>query len=80
MLLMAWSAGDSLPERFEVARGVYVACCPKRRRPGQSFSGFEKALNIISLQLNLGNDPELYYITIFGSPDTGEPWSWRWER
>ena len=44
MLLMAWSAGDSLPEKFEVARGVYVACCPKRRRPGKSFSGFEKAL------------------------------------
>jgi hypothetical protein len=44
MLLMAWSAGDSLPEKFEVARGVYVACCPKRRRPGWSFSGFEKAL------------------------------------
>ena len=44
MLLMVWSAGDSLPERFEVARGVYIACCPKRRRPGRSFSGFEKAL------------------------------------
>jgi len=44
MLLMAWSAGDSLPERFEVARAVYVACCPKRRRPGKFFSGFEKAV------------------------------------
>lgn len=44
MLLMAWSAGDSLPERFEVARAVYVTSCPKRRRPGKSFSGFEKAL------------------------------------
>jgi len=44
MLLMAWSAGDSLPERVEVARAVYVACCPKRRRPGKSFSGFEKAV------------------------------------
>ena len=44
MRLMAWSAGDSLPERVEVARAVYVACCPKRRRPGKSFSGFEKAV------------------------------------
>jgi hypothetical protein len=51
MLLMAWSAGDSLPERFEVARGVYVACCPKRRRPGKSFSGFEKALGKLSMPM-----------------------------
>lgn len=51
MLLMTWSAGDSLPERFEVARGVYVACCPKRRRPGKSFSGFEKALGKLSMPM-----------------------------
>ncbi len=51
MLLMAWSAGDSLPEKFEVARGVYVACCPKRRRPGKSFSGFEKALRQVSMPM-----------------------------
>jgi len=50
-LLMVWSAGDSLPERFEVARGVYIACCPKRRRPGQSFSGFEKALGKLPMPL-----------------------------
>ena len=51
MLLMAWSAGDSLPERFEVARGVYVACCPKRRRPGKSFSGFEKAFRQLPMPM-----------------------------
>ena len=44
LLLSTWSVGDSLPEKFEVARGFYVVCCPKRRRPGKSFSGFEKAL------------------------------------
>jgi len=44
-----------------------------------SSLGFEKALNIISLQLNLGNDPELYYVTLFGTPGSSEPWGWRWE-
>ena len=54
MLLMVWSAGDSLPERFEVARGVYVACCPKRRRPGKCFSGFEKALRQVPMPMLRG--------------------------
>jgi hypothetical protein len=44
LLLMTWCCGDSLPEKFEVAKGFYVVCCPKRKRPGASFSGFEKAL------------------------------------
>jgi hypothetical protein len=44
LLLSTWCVGDSLPERFEVARGFYVVCCPKRKRPGKSFAGFEKAL------------------------------------
>ncbi|MEZ4709384.1 MAG: DUF3500 domain-containing protein [Caldilineaceae bacterium] len=43
-----------------------------------SASGFQKALDIISLQQDLGNDPELYYVTLFGEPG-GERWSWRWE-
>lgn len=44
-----------------------------------SSLGFEKALNIMSLQNDLGNDPELYYVTFFGTPGTPEPWGWRWE-
>ncbi|HXV97059.1 MAG TPA: DUF3500 domain-containing protein, partial [Anaerolineae bacterium] len=44
-----------------------------------SSMGFEKALNIMSLQNDLGNDPELYYVTLFGTPGTPEPWGWRWE-
>jgi len=43
VLLTTRCSGDSLPEKFEAARGFYVLCCPKRRRPGKSFSGFEKA-------------------------------------
>lgn len=44
LLLSTWCMGDSLPEKFEAARGFYVVCCPKRKRPGKSFAGFEKAL------------------------------------
>ena len=44
LLTMTWCCGDSLPEKFEVARGVYVTCCPKRRRPGKSFEGLDKAM------------------------------------
>ena len=44
LLTMTWCCGDSLPEKFEAAKGFYVVCCPKRKRPGQSFQGFEKAL------------------------------------
>ena len=44
----------------------------------QSAYGLQKSLDIISLQNDLGNDPELYYITVFGTPGV-EPWGWRWE-
>ncbi len=44
LLLTTYCSGDSLPEKFEAARGFYVVCCPKRRRPGKSFAGFGKAV------------------------------------
>jgi hypothetical protein len=44
LLLTTYCCGDSLPEKFEAARGFYVVCCPKRKRPGESFAGFEKAI------------------------------------
>lgn len=43
-----------------------------------SEAGFQKALNIISLQQELGNDPELYFVTVFGQPGDAR-WGWRWE-
>lgn len=43
-----------------------------------SDRGFQKVLDIISLQNDLGNDPQLYYVTLFGTPGT-EPWGWRFE-
>jgi hypothetical protein len=44
LLCMTWCAGDSLPERFEAARAFYVALHQRRRRPGKTFAGFDKAL------------------------------------
>src|SRR5260370_41736291 len=44
LLLMTWCCGDSQPERFETAKAFCVACLPKRRRPGQTVQGFQKAL------------------------------------
>jgi len=44
----------------------------------QSTYGMQKSLDIISLQNDLGNNPELYYVTVFGTPGV-EPWGWRWE-
>jgi hypothetical protein len=44
-----------------------------------SSGGFQKALDIISLQNDLGSDPELYYVTVFGTPGSAEPWGWRFE-
>jgi Transposase DDE domain len=44
LLLMTWCCGDSQPERFETARAFCVVCLPKRRRPGRTVQGFQKAL------------------------------------
>jgi Transposase DDE domain len=44
LVLTTYCCGDSLPEKFEAARAFYVASCPKRKRPGGHFTGFEKAV------------------------------------
>jgi hypothetical protein len=49
LLVMTWCAGDSLPERFETARAFYAALHQRRRRPGKTFTGFEKALGKLPL-------------------------------
>ena len=68
LLLATWCAGDSLPEKFEVARGFYVVCCPKRKRPGKSFAGFEKALARLPLPVlrALGEALRSRLATVFG--------------
>jgi hypothetical protein len=44
LLLMTWCCGDSQAERFETAKAFCVALLPKRRRPGRTLPGFQKAL------------------------------------
>lgn len=44
LLAMTWCCGDSLAERFETARAFCVVCRPRRKRPGQTVEGFQKAL------------------------------------
>lgn len=43
-LAMTWAGGDSQEERFETARGFYVAAYSGRKRPGKTLQGFQKAL------------------------------------
>jgi hypothetical protein len=50
LMAMTWATGDSQPERFETARGFYVACFRARRRPGRSIQGFQKALSRIPMR------------------------------
>ena len=47
-------------------------------RSSLSEAGYRKDLDIMSLQRDLGNDPEDYYVSVFGTPGT-EPWGWRFE-
>src|SRR6266545_3357009 len=44
LLLMTWSHGDSQAERFECAKAYCQVCLHKRRNPGKSVQGFQKAL------------------------------------
>jgi hypothetical protein len=56
---------------------------------GLSAAGYTKAQTIIALEPILGQlegkegrfvrDPELYYLSIFGTPGSGDPWGWRFE-
>ncbi len=51
LVLMTFACGDSQEERFESARAVVVALLPKRRRPGKTIQGFEKALSRMPMWL-----------------------------
>jgi len=48
---MTWCGGDSQPERFETAKAFCVACWHKRRRPGQTVQGFQKALAALPMRV-----------------------------
>jgi hypothetical protein len=51
LLAMTWAAGDSQEEKFETARGFYVASHPTRKRPGKTVPGFQKVLRRLPLRL-----------------------------
>lgn len=56
---------------------------------GLSRRGYTKAVTIMSLEKVLGElegtsrrhprDPDLYYVTLFGTPSDDKPWGWRLE-
>jgi hypothetical protein len=57
---------------------------------GLSRSGYVAVSTIIGLETTLdalegwrrsgrGRDPDLYYVSVFGTPDAREPWGWRFE-
>jgi hypothetical protein len=48
-------------------------------RASVSPAGYQKVLDIMSLQSELGNDPQQYYVTLFGTPGDNAPWGWRFE-
>jgi hypothetical protein len=50
LLVMTWCCGDSQPERFETARAFCVVLLPRRRRPGRTVQGFQKALARVPLR------------------------------
>jgi hypothetical protein len=44
LVLLTWTCGDSQAERFETAKAACAVCLTKRRRPGRTVGGFQKAL------------------------------------
>lgn len=44
LLFMTWCGGDSQAERFEIAKGYCQVCLRKRRGPGRTVQGYQKAL------------------------------------
>jgi len=68
------------PEQHPLALGLLGSAL--------SHGGLLKATAIMSLEAVLKEleqgrgpvrDPELYYVTLFGTPDAQEPWGWRFE-
>ena len=44
LLLLTWSHGESQADRFECAKAYCQVCLQKRRNPGKTVQGFQKAL------------------------------------
>ena len=50
VMAMTGAAADSQPEKFETARGFYVACHAARKRPGKTREGLQKTLGRIPMR------------------------------
>lgn len=56
-------------------------------RSALSVRGYEKTEGVILLEgvlretetFGFGRDPDLYYVTVFGTPSNERPWAWRFE-
>lgn len=67
--------GVSIGEMSQSQRDVAL----KLLRAGTTQAGYQKALNIATLQAELGRDPNAYFFTVFGTPATAGTWGWRFE-
>ena len=76
--------------QFRDMNATQKAGCLALLRAALSESGYDKAVKIMSLENNLREgeknlkngplrDPERYFLTIFGKPDTAGTWGWSFE-
>ncbi len=77
-----WTATTSVPRqglRFGDMTESQQTAALTLLRSSLSEDGYEKSLNIMALQSELGRDPEEFYVTVFGNPAEDSLWGWRFE-
>ncbi|CAN5647002.1 DUF3500 domain-containing protein [soil metagenome] len=77
-----WTATTSVPRqglRFGDMSESQQTAALTLLRSSVSKAGYEKSLNIMALQSELGRDPEEFYVTLFGNPAEDNLWGWRFE-
>jgi hypothetical protein len=69
--------GLALRDMGDASRAAALALL----RSSLSATGYEQAVKIIALQLELGQDDGLYYVSVFGAPGvtSAGAWGWRFE-
>jgi hypothetical protein len=75
-LLMVWEPGGTLAERFAQTYAAVVAVFPGRKRPGQSYQGFIKALIVWSPRLLGIFEPHLRTLVRAAAGETWELAGW----
>lgn len=77
-----WTTPGSFPRNGLALRqmtGAQKDAALALLQSGLSERGFRQSLDIMSLQNDLGSDPEAYFVTVFGAPGSDDAWGWRWE-